>query len=222
MKDLKMIMEENNLQIQSPFGYVFGQDFIKEDLSELKSISLIAKGLEQGSYASSFGENPFFILKKYKHSEKILTKYFNKFAKLFYNFDLKFKITTSWAVKLNRGDSVHHHNHRNCLWSGVYYYGNYTDKSCPLYFQNPISQSIPFAIDDVSKRNPMISDIAIQPQTNMVIFFPSWIYHYSNPNMEDTRYSLAFNLMPSDEIGGGDSTYHPSMMIEKQSSKGFA
>ena len=68
----------------------------------------------------------------------------------------------------------------------------------------------------------MISDIAIQPQPNMVIFFPSWIYHYSNPNMEDTRYSLAFNLMPSDEIGGGDSTYHPSMMIEKQSSKGFA
>ena len=71
----------------------------------------------------------------------------------------------------------------------------------------------PYQIDDVSQRNPMMSDIAIQPQTNMVIFFPSWINHYSNPNMEHTRYSLAFNLMPAEQIGGGDSTYSPMMMI---------
>ena len=206
-------MEEDKLQIQTPFGYVFGQDYVKEDVSELKTISLFANGLNQSSQASSTGENPFFILKKYENTEKILTNYFNKFARTFYNFDIKFKITTSWAVKLRKGESVHHHNHRNCLWSAVFYYGNYTKKSCPLFFQNPINPSIPYQIDDVSQRNPMMSDIAIQPQTNMVIFFPSWINHYSNPNMEHTRYSLAFNLMPAEQIGGGDSTYDPRMMV---------
>ena len=37
--------------------------------------------------------------------------------------------------------------------------------------------------------------------------------------MEDTRYSLAFNLMSTDEIGLGDSTYSPKMMIEDSKSK---
>ena len=35
-------MVENNLQLKTPFGYTFGQDFVKEDLSELKKIKLFA------------------------------------------------------------------------------------------------------------------------------------------------------------------------------------
>ena len=31
-------MEETKLQLKTPFGYTFGQDFVKEDLSELKKI----------------------------------------------------------------------------------------------------------------------------------------------------------------------------------------
>ena len=32
-------MEEDRLQIQTPFGYVFGQDYVKEDVSELKTMA---------------------------------------------------------------------------------------------------------------------------------------------------------------------------------------
>ena len=31
-------MEENNLQMKTPFGITFAQDFVKEDMSELKKI----------------------------------------------------------------------------------------------------------------------------------------------------------------------------------------
>ena len=30
-------MEENKLQLQTPFGYAFAKDYVKEDLSELKT-----------------------------------------------------------------------------------------------------------------------------------------------------------------------------------------
>tara|TARA_B100000900_G_scaffold415013_1_gene443416 strand:- start:260 stop:904 length:645 start_codon:yes stop_codon:yes gene_type:complete len=214
-------MEENNLQLQTPFGYVFGQDYVKEDLSELRSISLFAEGLDQKSYQSSSGENPFNILEKYNYSKKILIKYFNKFVFNFYKKDVEFKITTSWAVKLERGECIHHHNHKNCLWSAIFYYGDYTNKSCPLFFRNPIVDTLPLCVEP-AQRNPMLSDIAIPPEKNKLIFFPSWIYHWSYENQEETRYSLAFNFMPSGKIGGGDSTYHPRMMIDEKTPKGFA
>tara|TARA_B100001057_G_scaffold492599_1_gene585295 strand:+ start:311 stop:961 length:651 start_codon:yes stop_codon:yes gene_type:complete len=215
-------MEENRLQLKTPFGFTFGQDFVAEDLSELKSNKLFAKGIEQGANSSSYGEDPFYVLKKYPYSEKILLKYFHKFSDAFYGRRVNFKITTSWIVELAKGESVHQHNHRNCQWSAVFYFGDYTNKSCALSFRNPIRESGPFLIDAAhNMHNPMITDISIQPQTNMIIFFPSWILHFSSPNLESTRYSLAFNVMPSDTIGMGDSTYHPRMMIDAKSSKGF-
>ena len=205
-------MEENKLQLQTPFGYAFAKDYVKEDLSELKTNKLFAEGLSQKSYESSTGEDPFHILKRYEYSEKILLKYFHKFAKAFYNKDIEFKITTSWATRLRKGESIHHHNHRNCIWSSLFYYGDYTEKSCALRFRNPISDEIPLCIDP-NGRNPMTSDIGIQPEKNMIIFFPSWIFHYSYPNEEHTRYSLALNFMPTGQIGGGDSKYNPKWMV---------
>ena len=215
-------MEENRLQLKTPFGFTFGQDFVTEDLSELKSNRLFAKGSDQGSNSSAYGEDPFYILKRYPYSEKILLKYFHKFSDAFYGCRINFRMTTSWAVKLTRGEAVHHHNHVNCMWSAVYYYGEYTRNSCALSFQNPVRNLNPLAIDgSPNMHNPMNTDISIAPQTNMIIFFPSWIYHYSKPNQETTRYSLAFNVMPSDTIGMGDSTYNPRMMIDSKPSKGF-
>ena len=215
-------MEENNLQLKTPFGISFAQDFVKEDMSELKKIKLFAKGSYQGANRSDTGEDPFYILKDYPRSEKILMKYFQRFADSFYNRRVNFKITTSWAVELREGESVHSHNHRNCQWSAVFYYGEYTDKSCALSFQNPIRELNPLLIDgDPNMHNPMNTDIAIKPEKNKLIIFPSWIIHYSKPNRESKRYSLAFNVMPTDKIGMGDSTYSPSMMLGGKSLKGF-
>ncbi len=197
------------MEIITPFSYVFGEEIIPEDLSELKTNNLFANGREQEEKA--YDKNPFLILNEYKYSKKVLTNHFNKFIKEIFNYECQFKITTSWMTKLGVGESVHYHNHLNSLWSGVFYFDEYTENSCALQFRNPIAHTLPLAIGK-SKHNVMTKDCAIPPKHNLLIFFPSWIYHYSQPNMEKERKCLAFNFMPKGQIGFGDSSYDPSWM----------
>ena len=184
---------------------MFASDYIKEDISELKKITLFSQGIAQEKI--NYQEEQFYILKNYPKTKKIIMRYFNKFIKSAFNYNIKWKMTTSWAVKLEKGEQVHLHNHVNCVWSCVLYYGSYTDKSCPLKFKNPIRDTSPFAIMQKTT-NPMINDCAIRPETNKIIFFPSWIQHYSEPNKEDTRYSLACNFAPTGKVGFADSTLY--------------
>tara|TARA_Y100001963_G_scaffold160043_1_gene267372 strand:+ start:4227 stop:4823 length:597 start_codon:yes stop_codon:yes gene_type:complete len=197
------------MEIISPFSYVFGTEVITEDLSELKTNTCFAHGREQDEH--EYKENPFTILNKYKYSKKILTKYLNEFVKENFNKSCQYKITTSWMTKLGVGERVHPHNHRNSMWSGVFYFDEYTEKSCALNFVNPIQKAIPLKLDDY-KSNPMTTDISVQPEHNLLVLFPSWITHYSQPNQEKERKCLAFNFMPKNLIGIGDSSYDPSWM----------
>ena len=49
----------------------------------------------------------------------------------------------------------------------------------------------------------------LTPQKNMLLFFPSYIWHKILTNSSNTtRYSLAFNLIPIGQYGSGDSTYN--------------
>lgn len=182
---------------------MFGSDYIKEDISELKKITLFSQGKVDKKI--NYQEEQFYILKNYPKTKKIITRYFNKFIKSVFSYNTTWKLTTSWAVKLNKGDQVHLHNHVNCMWSCVVYYGIYTDNSCPLKFKNPIREAFPFQIMEPTT-NPMINDCAIKPETNKIIFFPSWLQHYSEINKEDARYSLACNFIPTGKFGYADST----------------
>ena len=184
---------------------MFGSDYIKEDISELKKITLFTQGKVDKKI--NFKEEQFYILKNYPKTKKIITRYFNKFIKSVFSYNTTWKLTTSWAVKLNKGEQVHLHNHVNCMWSCVLYYGIYTDKSCPLKFKNPIREAFPFQIMEPTT-NPMINDCAIKPETNKIIFFPSWLQHYSEINKEDARYSLACNFAPTGKFGYTDSTLY--------------
>ena len=181
---------------------MFAEDFIEEDISELKKIDLFSQGKAQKKI--NYDNNQFYILKNYPKTKKIIMKYFYRFIKTAFNYDIKWKMTTSWAVKLDKGDQVHQHLHRNSVWSSVLYYGAYTDKSCSLRFLNPIRDQQPINVF-LPTTNPMVSDCAIKPETNKIIFFPSWIEHYSYANEEDTRYSLACNFIPTGNIGMADS-----------------
>ena len=197
------------MEIITPFSYIFGEEIVTEDLSELKTNTLFANGRLQEETQTK--ENPFLILNKYKYSKKVLTNYFNKFIKEVFNYECQFKITTSWMTKLGVGETIHPHNHLNSMWSAVFYFDEYTEDSCPLQFRNPIGESFPLAIGK-SKYNTMTKDCAIKPEHNLLIFFPSWIFHYSQPNKEKERKSLAFNFMPKGLIGIADSSYDPSWM----------
>tara|TARA_R100001082_G_C4364752_1_gene161295 strand:+ start:3766 stop:4356 length:591 start_codon:yes stop_codon:yes gene_type:complete len=192
------------MEIITPFRYIFGSEIINEDLSELKTNNLFVNGRDQEE--KTYDTNPFLILNEYKYSKKVLTNHFNKFIKEVFNYECQFKMTTSWMTKIGIGERVHHHNHLNSMWSCVFYFDEYTEKSCPLKFMNPLRKESPLWIEEEGmKENPMNGDCQVQPKHNLLIIFPSWIYHYSDPNQEKERKSLAFNFMPTGNIGMADS-----------------
>ena len=197
------------METHHPFQYIFGSQKIKEDLSELRKCKVFTTGQEQKGFSKA---NPWRVLEEYPYSKKVLTKYFNQFIQDNFAWQTEFKITTSWLTKIEKGERVHYHNHVNSAWSGIFYYGDYTEKSCSLTFRNPIPNDF-IVHPGPSKHNPMTKDWGIDPETNLLVFWPSNIFHYSQENLEPkTRYSLAFNFMPTSLIGYQDSSYNPSWM----------
>lgn len=198
------------METMQPFSYLFGSEIIKEDLSELKESDEFVNSHTQGSQEKA---KNFHILRKFPNAEKVLTAHFQKFMDDNFGYPgLKWQITTSWLVKIEKGQSVHYHKHQNSIWSGVFYFGEYTKNTIPLAFRNPIKEAEPFQLG-AHMDNRMGSDAAVTPEHNLLICFPSRINHYSRPSEEDKpRYSLAFNLCPTGFYGIGDSTYNTEWM----------
>lgn len=195
------------MELIQPFSYIFASQVIPDDLSELHSNTNFANGRAQTGPEVD-NTDKFRILESYQDSKRIITNYFNNFVNEVFEYRVDFEITTSWMTKLGKGERVHYHNHVNSMWSGVFYFDEYTDDDCALQFTNPIRDTIPVSVKS-HKNNVFTNDCAITPEHNLLIFFPSLLYHHSQPNMTDERKSLAFNFMPNDLYGDGDSSYTP-------------
>ena len=184
---------------------------LDEDIKEFKTSNEKFKNSGWGSSSSSINKR---VLEKYPKTKKILLDKFKKIALEDYKYENDFIITTSWFTKTLKDQSSLMHIHKNSFYSGVYYFDDYTDKSAPIIFHSPLHQFYDF---DLMPSNWTIQNSTIwkiQPQKNCLLIFPSYLQHSIEKSIEDTtRYSLAFNLMPAEQIGGGDSTYSPMMMI---------
>lgn len=108
--------------------------------------------------------------------------------------------TTSWLAAIEKGGYVHSHSHANCWFSGLLYFDDDYTKSVPLHLKDPNTCQ---SIINVNTRNYNLGyPVTIQPEPNLLIFFPSYIVHQSEPQKEDKkRWSLAFNFYPRGKIG---------------------
>jgi uncharacterized protein (TIGR02466 family) len=173
--------------------------------NQIKKEEFVKVGLqEKDSYAST---NRNVLNNKYlkKVKKKIEDEFYNfKNNYLKYN-STDFKITTSWLTKSEKGGSSHLHKHKNSIYSGVLYL-QVDDISGDICFENQYTNS--FYIIPTEDNIYNSNEYLIKPTNNMIIFFPSDIHHRILENKSDnTRYSIAFNLMPSSKIGKTDSTY---------------
>lgn len=147
------------------------------------------------------------VLEKYPNIKKLIIEKFYQFNEQLLKKCGDFDISTSWITKLKKGTRTVVHDHRNCFYSGLLYFSDYTDKSSTLSLRNPLSQLEKFYIENEEDTPINFQEWAIQPQKNLLIFFPSYIMHKPNENMtDDIRYSLAFNFVPTGFYGGGDSS----------------
>ena len=150
------------------------------------------------------------ILEKFPKTKKVLLNSFKEVAENF-DYDNDFQISTSWMTASNKGQGCGKHYHAHSFYSGIYYFGTYNDNCGKIVFETPIGQ---FSSFEVVPKNDTIkngSSWSMTPRHNLLIFFPSYLNHWIECHDDDTtRYSLAFNIVPTGEYGYDDSSYNTS------------
>tara|TARA_B100002052_G_scaffold49247_1_gene42294 strand:+ start:665 stop:1261 length:597 start_codon:yes stop_codon:yes gene_type:complete len=178
---------------------------LDEDTSELDP-----RGFEFIKQNSAAASKNIRVLEEYPKTKKIILNKFKEIAKNQLGYDNEFKLSTSWFTKVEKGGHADFHSHRNCLYSGIYYFGNsYSKNSGKLCFRSNIQYYSDFHIKSNKKDLLSATSWSIKPEVKKMILFPSYLEHAILEHMEDTiRYSLAFNLYPVGEYGIGDSTFN--------------
>ena len=149
------------------------------------------------------GDNPhwvtkFTLLDDYPEMKKLFTSISLQILKEVAGAE-KIKITTSWLTAIAPNATPTLHRHSNSWFSGVYYF---QDSYSGLEFKNPIDRDIDL------KNGKLTSNWKLNPKKNMLVFFPSYLYHKIEKNtFDEVRHSLAFNIMPDGTTGKVDSEF---------------
>ena len=148
----------------------------------------------------------FRVLEQFPKMKHMFTHISNRLIKEGLNYDNKLEISSSWITKTHKGEQSPMHDHKNCVFSAVYYYGDYDDKVGNLIYKNPIVNLTSYRLN-VGKSNKFNTyDIEITPQSGSLLIFPSYVSHKIDVHKSEIpRLSLAFNMVPVGQYGIGDS-----------------
>ena len=110
------------------------EDVAKSIINEINDVNLVLFKGELGSGKTTLIKS---ILKNLGVKENITSPTFsivnqyhisNRLIKEGLNYDNKLEISSSWFTKTNKGEQSPMHDHKNCVFSAVYYYGDYDDQ----------------------------------------------------------------------------------------------
>lgn len=112
----------------------------------------------------------------------------------------------SWVSSKNNNQEHLSHVHPNSFISGVLFFDDEYDESTALVFEKNAGASATFQM--TPKKNHYINNIyssyhfSVPAAKGRLIMFPSYLPHFVPKNNTDKpRYSLAFNLMPTQGLG---------------------
>jgi len=202
-------MIKSNVDISNLFTIPLLQVNILEDTSELNDNTDFIPNKTQKNTNPPF--EYYRALEKYPNTKNILLKNIRSALKGM-GYATEFDISTSWFTKNNKGDFAQAHNHRNCWFSAVYYYGNYDNNSGKFVIYNPLRNFTSFD-DKIIDPNRFNTSMAfVEPERKKMIIFPSYLYHSIDIHKSElTRYSLAINIVPVGFYGNeNDSVYDTS------------
>ena len=101
------------------------------------------------------------------------------------------KAKGSWYSLYENGGHINRHYHPNSQVSGAYYpyvESNYTS----IVFENPTIVLRPTDMwHNTTKYTENAKEIAVQ--AGDLILFPSWVYHFTDPNISGKRCVISFN-----------------------------
>lgn len=106
---------------------------------------------------------------------------------------LKYKTTEMWINITNPKGYNIEHNHPNSFMSGVFYL-KVPSNSGNIVFRDP--RPIPDWNGDSSLFYALNCNSFIIPKENMLLLFPSWLYHrVETNNSDERRISISFNII---------------------------
>lgn len=181
------------------------EELKQEDWALVKTSSLVGG---KGTYMT----RDLYILDKYPDIKEMIMNHFNKFKDEYLGYvHNEFVITTSWGTKTEEGCQSAFHDHKNCMFSGVFYVTG-GDDSASVVFKKDDKQSFWCVPNQQNQWNSTTWFLC--PEYQQLIFFPSNLQHSIGlQRFPRTRYSIAFNLMPSGILGNDDS--HVKLSYEK-------
>lgn len=201
------------------FPSTVGVNFISEDLSNLNQIkNLKFEATEATSETNNcLTSESRHIFLNFQEEKNIIISYFNKFKNDVLKFETtNFEITTSWATKLTNNSSSQFHLHKNSYYSGVLYLES-VENGGEIEFDGVGLKPDSFMVNSPTEYNIFnYGTWHLKPQKNLIIFFPSYLRHRIKPYFgNNPRYSIAFNIVPVGEYGGGDSSVNISLNVPR-------
>jgi len=201
-------MVNNDYAVLPFFPKVF---YVKDlNLIDDKDYDNILLNCKKQKYISTNKDN--LNSSKISLNQKILDlKHFNKLKKIIYNefnffkntvlkyTNTNFKITSSWITKTEKNNYSLLHNHSNSMFSGIFYV-SVNEKQLNISFENIFKSLFSVEPKDYNIFNSCEQKIFVKNKT--LILFPSEVYHTILSNaMNDDRYSIAFNILPTGKFG---------------------
>jgi len=109
------------------------------------------------------------------------------------------KITQMWANRMKGRGFINDHFHSNSLISAIFYLDFTEGDSGITTFTAPFAGLHQMISVPVEKDNQFtMSKFSVNCKKNMLILFPSYLSHYSEPGNNDSyRITISANLLPS-------------------------
>lgn len=123
------------------------------------------------------------------------------------------KITQMWANYMKGRGFISEHNHSNSLISGIFYLHANNDSGATVFTDT--YHGIHKMINVPNERDTKYNShrFIVTPKNNMLILFPSYLNHYSDPCVdEEERITISMNFLPS-ELGSGTGLNHCTISI---------
>lgn len=152
------------------------------------------------------GQNSFVSDNFYVLTEDIKSNFEKKVNTVLdeIEYQVPFRMTTSWFTRTEPNKKMHRHKHTNSYWSASFYF---YDNCAPLCLNKEKPQIyVPYSTKDPELM--MSGTVVIGATLGKLILFPSGIEHYVSENTSGfDRYSLAMNFMPTGFCNYYDSSY---------------